>query len=88
LAERAEYRVSTETVKDTWVLVWNRGTIRALSERYPRIKENALWIASDYLDWYTAAHVALSCHTARQRLANVLVSLARCSDARCPGRRA
>ena len=30
LAERSEYRVSTETVKDTWALVWNRRTIRAL----------------------------------------------------------
>jgi len=85
LAERSEFRVSTETVKDTWVLVWNRGTIRALSERYPRIKENALWIASDYLDWYAAAHVALSCHTARQRLAGVLVSLAPLLGRAVPG---
>jgi len=85
LAERSEYRVSTETVKDTWTLVWNRGAIRALAERYPRIRENALWIASDYLDWYTAAHVALSCHTARQRLAGVLVSLAPVLGRAVPG---
>ena len=47
LAERSESRFSTETVKDTWVLVWNRVAIRPLAERYPRITENAPWIASD-----------------------------------------
>jgi CRP/FNR family transcriptional regulator, nitrogen oxide reductase regulator len=76
LAERSTYRVSTETVKDTSVLVWSRSAIRALAGRYPRIMENAMWIASDYLDWYVAAHIALSCQTAPQRLAGVLVSLA------------
>jgi CRP/FNR family transcriptional regulator, nitrogen oxide reductase regulator len=76
LTEPSEYRLSTETVKDTSVLVWNRRTIRTLAERYPRILENALWIASEYLDWYLAAHLALSCDTARQRLAGVLVALA------------
>ena len=63
-------------MKDTTALVWSRPTILALAERYPRIRDNALWIAADYLDWYLAAHVALSCHTAGQRLAGVLVSMA------------
>jgi CRP-like cAMP-binding protein len=76
LAERSTYRVSTETVKDTSVLVWSRSAIRTLAGRYPRIMENALWIGSDYIDWLLAAHVALSSHTAPQRLAGVLVSLA------------
>jgi CRP-like cAMP-binding protein len=85
LAERSEYRISTETVKDTSVLVWNRPTIRALAARYPRILENALWTASDYIDWLLAAHVALSCHTAPQRLARVLVSLAALLGRAVPG---
>ncbi len=85
LAERSAYRVSTETVKDTWVLVWNRKAIRTLAERYPRIMENALWTASDYIDWLLAAHVALSCHTAPQRLAGVLVSLAPLLGRAVPG---
>jgi CRP-like cAMP-binding protein len=76
LAEPSTYRVSTETVKDTSVLVWSRSAIRTLARRYPRIMENGLWIASDYFDWYLAAHIALSCHTASQRLAGVLVALA------------
>jgi CRP-like cAMP-binding protein len=75
LAERSAYRVSTEAVKDTTTLVWSRSTMQALAARYPRIRDNALWIASDYLDWYLAAHIALSCHTASQRLAGVMVSM-------------
>jgi CRP-like cAMP-binding protein len=72
-------------VKDTSVLVWDRPTIRTLAARYPRILENALWTASDYIDWLLAAHVALSCHTAPQRLAGVLVSLAALLGRAVPG---
>jgi CRP-like cAMP-binding protein len=75
LTEPSAYHVSSETVRDTRVLVWTRPAIRALAARYPRLLENALSSASDYLEWYLAAHTALSCHTARQRLARVLVSL-------------
>jgi CRP/FNR family transcriptional regulator, nitrogen oxide reductase regulator len=85
LAERSTYRVSTEAVKDTTALVWSRLTILALAERYPRIRDNALWIASDYLDWYLAAHIALSCHTASRRLAGVLVSMAPLLGRSVPG---
>jgi CRP/FNR family transcriptional regulator, nitrogen oxide reductase regulator len=85
LAERSVYRVSTEAVKDTTTLVWNRSTMLALAERYPRIRDNALWIASDYLDWYLAAHIALSCHSAGQRLAGVLVSMAPLLGRAVPG---
>jgi len=85
LAERSTYRVSTETVKDTTTLVWSRPTMMALANRYPRIRDNALWIASDYLDWYLAAHIALSCQTASQRLAGVLVSMAPLLGRSVPG---
>lgn len=85
LAERSTYRVSTEAVKDTTVLVWSRPTLLALADTYPRIRDNALWIASDYLDWYLAAHIALSCHTASQRLAGVLVSMAPLLGRSVPG---
>jgi CRP/FNR family transcriptional regulator, nitrogen oxide reductase regulator len=85
LSDPSTYRVSTETVKDTSVLVWNRTTIRTIAERQPRILENALWIGSDYVDWYLTAHVALSCHSARQRLASVLVSLSQLLGHAVPG---
>jgi CRP-like cAMP-binding protein len=77
LATPASYLVSTETVKDSRVLVWDHVTIRGLVARYPRLLDNGLLTAGDYLAWYLAANVALTCHPARQRLAEVLVSLAR-----------
>jgi CRP/FNR family transcriptional regulator, nitrogen oxide reductase regulator len=70
------YVVSTETLRDSWMFVWDRDTIRRLAVRYPLLLENFLLIASDYLGWYVAAHIALVSHTARQRLAGVLACLA------------
>ena len=75
LSKAKDYLVSTETIKDSSVLVWDHSTIRGLAERYPRLAENALLIASDYLAWYLADHLALTCKTARERLAQVLVCL-------------
>jgi CRP-like cAMP-binding protein len=77
LAEPAQYLVSTEFVKDGSVFVWERNTIRSLAARYPRLLDNGLTIASDYLTWFLASHLSLVCHTARERLAHVLVSLAK-----------
>lgn len=76
LADPSFYLVSTEAVQDSSVLVWDRATIRRLAMRYPRIMDNALSIAFKYFTWYRAAHVALTCHTARQRVAQVLTHLA------------
>jgi CRP-like cAMP-binding protein len=70
------YLVSTETLKDSSMLVWDRATLRNLATRFPRVAENAMLIAFDYLAWYVAAHVALVSHTARERLAGVLTYLA------------
>ena len=76
LSTPSRYLLSTETLKDSSILVWNRATLGTLGARYPRLLENALLIASDYLAWYLADHVALVSQTARQRLARVLVCLA------------
>lgn len=76
LPEPSLFLVGTEIVKDSYVLVWQRNTIRTLAARYPKLLENGLAIATDYLTWYLASHLSLVCHSARQRLANVLVSLA------------
>jgi CRP-like cAMP-binding protein len=70
------YLVSTETLNDSSMLVWDRPTLRNLAVRYPTLLENALHIASDYLAWYLADHAALISRTASQRLARVLVCLA------------
>ena len=71
-----EYIASTEAMKESLVLIWDRPTIRSLTTRYPKLLDNALVIASDYLNLAIATQVALTCHSARQRLAEVLVNLA------------
>jgi len=68
---------AAETVKDCSVLAWDRATVRDMVAKYPRVLDNGLLIAADYLTWFLAAHEALTCHPARQRLAQVLVTLAK-----------
>jgi CRP-like cAMP-binding protein len=81
----SKYLISTEAIKDSSVLVWDRATLRRLTTQHPGILENALLVASDYLTWYVADHVALVCHTARQRLAQVLVCLSGIIGRQTPG---
>jgi CRP-like cAMP-binding protein len=76
LPEPSRYLVSTEMVEEGSVLVWRRSTIRARAVRFPRLMDNALSLASDYLTWYVSAHTSLACDRAEQRLARVLVTLA------------
>ena len=83
LSSPARFIVSTEITKDSHVLVWQRDTIRILAARYPQLLENGLSIARDYLVWYLATHLSLVCHSARERLANVLVSLSRGIGHKC-----
>ena len=70
------YVVSTEVITNSSALIWNRSTIRSLSERFPRLVDNALLIAFDYLVGYRGAHTSLICNSAEQRLAQVLANLA------------
>lgn len=70
------YLVGTEILCDTCLLTWSRRTIRALTARIPRLLENALSVATDYLTWYVAAHTSVISHSAEQRLAHVLATLA------------
>jgi CRP-like cAMP-binding protein len=77
LSARCSYLASTEAVKDISVFVWDRNTIRGLVGRYPRLLENTLLEASDYVEWHLSAYIGLSCCTARQRVAQTLVTLAR-----------
>jgi CRP-like cAMP-binding protein len=76
LSTPQDYLVSTETVRDSSVLMWDRATIRGLAERYPRLVENTLLIMFDYLVAYRAIHISMTSHSAGQRLARVLASLA------------
>lgn len=85
LSNPAPYLTSTETLKDSSMLAWDRMTLRNLAVRYPRLLENAMLIGYDYLAWYVADHLALISHTARQRLADVLVCLAQTIGEKVPG---
>ena len=85
LSIHSPYLFSTETVTDSSALVWDRPTIRGLTARYPRLLENVLLTASDYLTWHLTSYIALACHTARQRVAQVLGTLSRTIGQEVPG---
>jgi CRP/FNR family transcriptional regulator, nitrogen oxide reductase regulator len=85
LARPAEYLVSSEAIINSSALVWSRGTIRGLCERFPRLVENALLISFDYLAGYRAVHASLICNSAPQRLAQVLANLAEGIGQKVPG---
>lgn len=74
-ARASDYIVSTETLMESTILVWDRPAIRELALRYPRLVENALLAATEYLTFYVAAHIGFTSHTAPQRVAAVLLHL-------------
>lgn len=71
------YLLSTEAVVDSSALVWGRSAIQALARRYPRLLENGLLIASDYLALYRDLHIRVSYDKADQRVVWVLEKLSR-----------
>jgi CRP-like cAMP-binding protein len=85
MSSRFPYLASTEVVKDSSVLMWDRSAIRHLIARHPRLLENALLVASDYVTWHLTSHIGLACYTARQRVAQVLITLARTIGQKAPG---
>jgi CRP/FNR family transcriptional regulator, nitrogen oxide reductase regulator len=84
-AQPHSYLVSAETVKDSRVLIWDNATIRGLAARFPRLRENALSIATDYFTYYVATHTALVANSARERLARILVNFANGIGHEVPG---
>ncbi len=76
VSEPSFYLASTEAVRDSTVLVWDRSKIRVLAHRFPQLLENVLLIATNYFYWYVAAHAALVSQSARERLAHVVFALA------------
>jgi CRP-like cAMP-binding protein len=77
LSKPTPYLVTTETVMDSSVLVWTRGAILSLSKQYPRLLENVLMIASDYMEDYRNLYVGASYDNAGQRVARILDNLAK-----------
>lgn len=75
LSRNSTFIVGTEVVKNSRLHIWQRAAIRKLVWEYRKLMENLLWLASDYLIWYSAAHIALVSQDARQRFADVLITL-------------
>ena len=73
---RSSYLASTEAVRESWALMWDRNTIRGLTSRYPRLLDNGSSIASEYLAEHLESYLALTRHDARQRLVHVLTTIA------------
>jgi CRP/FNR family transcriptional regulator, nitrogen oxide reductase regulator len=71
----SEYLVSTEAVKNSSVLVWDRSVIRNLITRYPRLIDNTFLIMFQYFLFYRDAHMSRVYDTAPQRVAHVLTHL-------------
>ena len=77
LSRPMDYLASTEAVTDGLALVWRRSDILSLSKQHQPLLENALMIASDYVEIWRDLHLEATYHTASQRVARVLGSLAK-----------
>jgi CRP-like cAMP-binding protein len=64
-----------ETIQDSTVLTWTRASIRDLAARFPQLLENVISMSEDYLHWYVSAYETLTCQSAEQRLAGLLIGL-------------
>jgi CRP-like cAMP-binding protein len=71
-----DYVVSMEAAASSSALVWDRATIQSLAAALPRLLENAMRIAYEYVVTYRSLHLAALCDSAPQRLAQVLSQLA------------
>jgi CRP/FNR family transcriptional regulator, nitrogen oxide reductase regulator len=77
LSKPTDYLMSMEAVTDALALGWTRSDILSLSKQHRLLLENALNIASDYLEVWRDLHLEASYHTATQRVARVLGSFAK-----------
>jgi CRP/FNR family transcriptional regulator, nitrogen oxide reductase regulator len=75
--KRIGYVVSCEAAKTSSAMVWDRETILSLASTYPRLVENALLPAYEYLLRLRVLHVAAIHDTAPKRLGQVLGQLAK-----------
>lgn len=72
LRDPMKYLVSSETVVDSAALLWSRERFLPFLAKYPRVLENGLLTASDYLESYQELLIAASYDTAGKRVARAL----------------
>jgi len=75
LSRPFHYIGTAETTVDSEFLVWERGRIRELAQKYPKLAENALGIILRYLAAHTDRLVDLVTLTAPERLARAVFHL-------------
>jgi len=68
-------RASVEIVQSGSAIVWERGRIRALAARFPRLTENVLGVMYKLLVRMFYIHMSLSSRNAAQRLRQAVVDL-------------
>jgi CRP/FNR family transcriptional regulator, nitrogen oxide reductase regulator len=76
LSEPVHYLLSAETVKPSVALAWHHSTIRSFAMKCPRLLDNGLLLAFNYIRLYRNHHICATYQTARQRLAQALGDLA------------
>lgn len=76
LSEPTGYLGTAASVGNSEILVWDHHMIRHLGRTYPRLVENGLRIALNYIALYAKRHIALVSSTANERVACVLANLA------------
>lgn len=76
LVDPPTYLINAMAVTDCEFLVWDRDAIRRLVKSYPKIRENGLRLALEYLRRYMKRHVNIVTKSAESRLAQRLLQLA------------
>jgi len=69
------YIGTARTLQETELYSWEHRRLRKLTELYPKLAENALRIALEYIRLYSERHLALVSDTAEHRLARTLTQL-------------
>jgi CRP/FNR family cyclic AMP-dependent transcriptional regulator len=76
LRNPARYMVNATTITECEFLVWTHKDIHKLATEYPRLLENSLRLALEYLNKYMMRHLAIVTTNAESRLARTLGQLA------------
>jgi CRP/FNR family transcriptional regulator len=84
LAPPAPYIGTARTTRDSELLVWKQARIQKLSQKYPRLAQNALGIVLRYLATHFNRLFELVTSTAGERLAAALIHLGKETGRKTP----
>jgi CRP-like cAMP-binding protein len=75
LSEPMAYYGTAVTLEASDVIVWNQATLMRFVDAYPRLSQNALRVALNYIGHFIERQLRLVSGTADQRLAGALIRL-------------